>query len=145
MTAHSAHGASKKLALLALIPLMSFMFVPMATAASPSQPGLVGVLMEVQCISTSSTASSGATLTYAHVTIVVLCPSGTEHGYSVFLLVGKDSAFKATAFAGNHHSSWSGKFGVNECGTVLDNAVGLAHSETYGEWTLVGCFEDGGG
>jgi len=117
------------------------MLVPVATAYSLPQSYKIPVLMEVSCGSDSPYRSSGASLTYAHTTIVVLCAPGTEHEYFALVWVGSEMTYKATAFAGGHHSSWSGKFGVNECGVLTDNGVSLAHSDTGAGWTLIGCEE----
>jgi len=110
-----------KLAVLALLPLMGFMLVPVAVASStPTEPHTITVYAYVYCSSNSEgRQNSGASLNYLGTTLVVFCTPGNDHTAYGEWSVGVMYAFTATMFAGGHHYTITGKFGVNNCGSTI--------------------------
>jgi len=145
---------NNKLALLALIPMVSFLLVPVVAATSAPTPNVYGVWVYgwVECGSNGGSGlPSGASLHYAGLpTIAVTCIPGQSHeaalndGYPVF--IAGQPHYTATVFAGGHHYTERGTFGINDCGSSLygkQDAVKAGEEVAYGVFDLNTCIEEG--
>jgi len=119
--------------LLLLIPLLAFMVFPVATAHSVAPNAEVGV----KCDSIGS-VQTGASITFAGHSAVVLCSPGVTHEVNVCLVLTASGKFTAKMTAGGLYLTQKGTFTSTDGGYIEGYLYAPQDGESYGTWWIAG-------
>jgi hypothetical protein len=122
-------AAIPKLAVLLVIPLLAFMVLPVATVHAVTPNAEVGV----SCDSDSS-VQTGASVTFAGHSVVVLCSPGAEHEVNVCFVLSASGKFAATMTAGGLSFTHKGTYATSSGGYIEGYLYAPQDGESYATW-----------